>query len=145
MTHPLIEGLQGYLGCDMIEFHPPHVWLMKMKKSGMLLKIEATAQQDRLLINVGFARDGSGPLRANFLSTLMVEDIHATSSSPIGVCGGAASVTIYHILNISGMDVMQLYTALLNFEELTGWIYSSLVEDVCLLPVRYDDASVTNF
>ena len=118
---------------------------MKIKKSGMLLKIEATAQQDRLLINVGFARDGSGPLRANFLSTLMVEDIHATSSSPIGVCGGAASVTVNHILNISGMDVMQLHTALLNFEELTGWIYSSLVEDVCLLPVRYDDASVPNF
>ena len=93
-----------------------------------MVKIESTEKDNILVVNAGFAKDGSGPLQANFLSTLMIEDIQATRGAPLGVCSGRASVTIYHLLDISQMDGPRFHRFLLNFEQMAEWVFSFIKE-----------------
>ena len=119
-----MNNLAQRLGEEELRFYPPYVWLFTPKESDLVVKIESTEKDNILVVNAGFAKDGSGPLQANFLSTLMIEDIQATSGAPLGVCSGRASITIYHLLDISQMDEPRFHRFLLNFEQMAEWVFS---------------------
>ena len=117
MTAILVH-LSQELGSDRLQFYAPHVWLYKGECDTVIIKLEQTKTQDKLLVNASFARDGSGPLMASFMSMLLIEDCHATSMDTFGVCSGKASITLYHLLDMTGFDAVRLSAYLQNFETL---------------------------
>ncbi|MGC6537458.1 MAG: hypothetical protein ACON44_08885 [Candidatus Puniceispirillaceae bacterium] len=123
MKPDMVKQLAQTLGAETLTFHPPHVWLFRPENTAMIIKQELTQNQNILIVNAGFARNGAGPLFANFMSTLMIEDSHASTSAPLGICSGKNSVTVYHLLNISAMTSASLHSYLLNFEEMASWIF----------------------
>ena len=123
-----MNNLAQLLDEEELHFYPPYVWLFTPKQSNLVVKIESTEKDNILVVNAGFAKDGSGPLQANFLSTLMIEDIQASRGAPLGVCSGRASVTIYHLLDISQMDGRRFHRFLLNFEQMAEWVFSFIKE-----------------
>ena len=123
-----MKNLEQLIDKEELHFYPPYVWLFTPKDSDLVVKIESTEKDNILVVNAGFAKDGSGPLQANFLSTLMIEDIHANLGAPLGVCSGRASVTIYHLLDISQMDGQRFHRFLLNFEQMAEWVFSFVRE-----------------
>ena len=64
------------------------------------------------------ARDGSGPLRASFLTMLLLEDTIATAHEPFGVCSGEASVTIYRYVDLEEVSKEQMARSRPNFVHL---------------------------
>ena len=118
----IISHLAQTLGTDIIQFHAPYVWLYKSGNKAIVIKMEHMEDDTKLFVNASFSRDGGGPLLASFMSMLMIEDIHATSADPIGLCSGEASITLYHILDISEMDERHLLYYLHNFETLAACI-----------------------
>lgn len=123
-----MTNLAQFLKEEELHFYPPYVWLLTRKDSDLVVKIEGTEKDNILVVNAGFAKDGSGPLQANFLSTLTIEDVQATRGAPLGVCSGRASVTIYHLLDISHMDGQRLHRFLINFEQMAEWVFSFVKE-----------------
>lgn len=119
-----LEALQNQIGSDKLQFHPPHVWIYRPKNKNIIVKLEQTKNPHMLCVNASFARDGSGPLMASFMSMLLIEDSHATSTDYLGICSGAASITLYHWLDIKNWQCNQLANYLINFEKLA----------LCILP-----------
>ena len=141
MRQEIMNNLAQLLDEDELFFYPPYVWLFTPKNSELVVKIESAEKDNILVVNAGFAKDGSGPLQANFLSTLMIEDIQAPLGAPLGVCSGKASVTIYHLLDISKMDGKRFHRFLMNFEQIADWVFSFVKEGGHLGEVSdYDNA-----
>ena len=115
MTAILCE-LSQKLGPEIMQFHAPFVWLYRSSNKAIVIKIETTTDDEKYFVNASFARDGSGPLMASFMSMLMIEDVHATSADTIGICSGEASVTFYHMLDLGDIDDKHLVNYLYNFE-----------------------------
>ena len=114
----LLTELARILGEERLQFFSPHVWLYKGKNPFFIIKIEQIASRQKLFVNASFARDGSGPIIASFMSMLFIEEGHATAADTIGICSGHASVTLHHLLDITDMDHQRLETYLDNFEAL---------------------------
>lgn len=119
----ILENLAAKLGHEIVQYHSPYVWLYHGQNPAVILKIEETKNDDKVFVNASFARDGSGPLLASFMSMLLIEDSHATVADTIGVCSGYASVTLYHMLDISQLDEARLMHYLHNFEALALCIF----------------------
>ena len=122
----LLKDFATYLGEERVQFYAPHVWLYQGQNPSVIVKIEQIASHDRLFVNASFARDGSGPIIASFMSMLLIEEVHATTSDTIGICSGNASVTLHHLLDITDMDYHRLQTYLINFEALALCVFGKL-------------------
>ena len=114
----ILEDLSHELGTNKLRFYAPIVWLYKGDSEAIIIKLEQTNIDNKLLVNASFARDGSGPLMASFMSMLLIENCHATRSDTFGVCSGDASVTLYHLLDVTAFDHKRLLAYLKNFEAL---------------------------
>ena len=136
-----MNSLANLLHEEELHFHPPYVWLFTPRNSDLVVKIESTEKDNILVVNAGFAKDGSGPLQANFMSTLMIEDIQASRGAPLGVCSGRASVTIYHLLDISQMDGQHFHRFLMNFEQMAEWVFSFIKDGGNLSEINDQDIS----
>ncbi len=122
----LLTELARILGEERLQFFSPHVWLYKGKNPFVIIKIEQIASRQKLFVNASFARDGSGPIIASFMSMLFIEEGHATAADTIGICSGHASVTLHHLLDITDMDHQRLETYLDNFEALALCVFGKL-------------------
>ena len=114
----LLQNLASDIGQDKMAFFAPYVWVYQGQNPAIMIKIEETRCAHKLFVNASFARDGSGFLMASFMSMLLIEDSHATSADTNGVCSGHASITLYHMLDISALDSKRLLSYLENFEAL---------------------------
>ena len=114
----LLQELASDIGEDKMVFFAPYVWVYQGQNPSIMIKIEQMRCANKLFVNISFARDGSGVLMASFMSMLLIEDSHATSADTIGVCSGHASITLYHMLDITGLDSKRLLSYLENFESL---------------------------
>ncbi|MGC6518093.1 MAG: hypothetical protein ACON49_08750 [Candidatus Puniceispirillaceae bacterium] len=114
----ILSKLATEIGTQKLQFFAPYVWLYKGHNEAIIIKLEETVDSRKLCVNASFARDGSGPLLASFLSMLLIDDCHATTSDTIGVCSGEASVTLFHMLDIGALDTRRLLAYLINFENL---------------------------
>ena len=72
------------------------------------------------LIYATVARDGSGPLRASFMTMLLLEDSVANSMSPHGVCSGEATVTIYQRVRLADATPAGLFRQMMAFSQLAA-------------------------
>ena len=120
----LLQLLKANQGPEKVQFFAPYVWLYRPEEKAVIIKLEEFRKPNLLCVNASFARDGSGPLLASFMSMLLIEDSHATMMGQIGICSGRASVTIYHCLDVTDWNVSRLMNYLTNFEKLT----------LCILP-----------
>lgn len=124
----LLQQLKANHGPEKVQFFAPYVWLYRPEETAVIIKLEEFRKPNFLCVNASFARDGSGPLLASFMSMLLIEDSHATMTGQIGICSGRASVTIYHCLDVTDWSVKRLTNYLINFEKLT----------FCILPQAAD-------
>lgn len=131
----ILSRLSQKMGADIMQFHAPYVWLYRSSNKAIVIKIETIIDDHKLFVNASFARDGSGPLLASFMSMLMIEDIHATVADTIGICSGEASVTLFHLLDITTIDDQHLLHYLYNFETLA----------ICILEQATNNAAKSNF
>lgn len=123
----ILEKLAQLLGKERLHFFAPYVWIYKGRYASVIIKIEEMMQDNMLLVNASFARDGSGPLHASFLTMLLLEDSHATKPDSFGICSGKASVTLYHSLDATLLDEKHLHAYLVNFESLALCIFEQAV------------------
>ena len=64
----ILEDLSHELGPNKLRFYAPIVWPYKGDSEAIIIKLEQTNIDNKLLVNASFARDGSGPLMASFMS-----------------------------------------------------------------------------
>ena len=66
------------------------------------------------------ARDGSGPLRASFMTMLLLEDSVANTMAPYGVCSGEATVSIYRRVRLVDATPAGIFRQMMEFSQLAA-------------------------
>ncbi|MEL0042828.1 MAG: hypothetical protein VW828_05630 [Candidatus Puniceispirillum sp.] len=68
-----------------------------------IIQLELLHNADQAIMFSTIARDGSGPLKASFLTMLLLEDTAAYRQKHYSVCSGEPSVTLYPIFDVVNM------------------------------------------
>ena len=89
-----------------------------------IIQIELMHHDNQALLSSTLARDGSGPLKASFLTMLLLEDTIAHAQSPFGICSGAAPVTLHRFIDMEMITNDQLALAIANFARLNDIIFA---------------------
>ena len=74
-------------------------WMMPVNDNA-IIQIELLHNANQALLSSTVARDGSGPLKASFLTMLLLEDTIAHAQHPFGIYSGAATVTLHRLLTL---------------------------------------------
>ncbi|MFZ8992438.1 MAG: hypothetical protein ACO20L_07130, partial [Candidatus Puniceispirillaceae bacterium] len=86
-------------------------WMMPVNERS-IIQIELLHHRDQALLSSTVARDGSGPLKASFLTMLLLEDTIAHAQRPFGICSGAATITLHRFLDIAAITDDQMAVAI---------------------------------
>jgi len=86
-------------------------WMMPINDNA-IIQIELLHHANQALLSSTVARDGSGPLKASFLTMLLLEDTIAHAQRPFGICSGAATVTLHRFIDLDALSTDQLVLAL---------------------------------
>jgi hypothetical protein len=89
-----------------------------------IIQIELLHHANQALLLSTIARVGSGPLKASFLTTLLLEDTIVHAQRPIGGCSGAASSTLYRFIDLETLTMDQLALAIANFASLNDIVFA---------------------
>ena len=73
-------------------------------------------------------RDVSGPLKTPFLTVLMLEDTIAYAQTPYGICSGAAMVTMFRFIDLTGMTATKLTKINTEFTNLNSVIFADYLD-----------------
>ena len=117
--------LSSEQGCFMDSL--PGRWLYQPVNLDLLAQLEVLADDRYMIVNTTLARDGSGPLLASFLSTLLIEQSHANSMDGLGVCSGSVSVTYYNRVYFEGFERPRILRLVDNFCHLVFWSAGHLI------------------
>ena len=79
---------------------------------------------NQALLSSTVARDGSDPLKASFLTMLLLEDTFAHAQHPFGICSGTATVTLHRFIDLDALSTDQLALAIANFASLNDVIFA---------------------
>ena len=90
--------------------------------AGPIVQLELLDGGDRALVYATTARDGSGPLRASFVTMLLLEDAIANTMVPYGVCSGEATVTVYRYVSITDATPESICHQIMDFAQLSAAI-----------------------
>lgn len=94
-------------------------WMIE-SEAGPIVQLELLDDDVTALVYATTARDGSGPLRASFITMLLLEDTIATAMQPHGVCSGDATVTVYRKLDLRESTPDTIYCAMMDFAQLAA-------------------------
>tara|TARA_B100001093_G_C26697597_1_gene957591 strand:- start:219 stop:593 length:375 start_codon:yes stop_codon:yes gene_type:complete len=89
-------------------------WMITVNDNA-IIQIGLLHHANQTLLPSTVARDGSGPLKASFLTMLLLEDAIAHAQRPFGICSGAATVTLYRFIDLETLTTDQLALAIANF------------------------------
>ena len=89
-----------------------------------IIQLELMHDTDRAILFSTIARDGSGPLKASFLTMLLLEDTVANTQKQYGVCSGFASVTLYRFFDLCDITAARMAASLSNFIGLNEIIFA---------------------
>ena len=98
-------------------------WMMTVNDNATI-QIELLPDANQALLSSTVARDGSGPLKASFLTMLLLEDTIAHAQQPFGICSGAATVTLHRFIDLETLTTDQLALAVANFASLNDVIFA---------------------
>ena len=93
-------------------------WMIEAEP-GPIVQLELM-DDDTAMIYASTARDGSGPLRASFITMLLLEDSIANTMSPYGVCFGEATVTIYRRVRLVDATPAGIFRQMMEFSQLAA-------------------------
>ena len=130
MMKQLVDAPQASLPFKVSELAKRR-W-MAGSDDGPIVQLELLDDNKRGIIFSIMARDGSGPLRASFLTMLLLEDTIATAHEPFGVCSGEASVTIYRYVDLEEVSKEQMARSLTNFVHLAEVVLGDYFDDSTL-------------
>ena len=91
------------------------------------------------------ARDCSSPLRASFLTMLLLEDIIATAHEPFGVCSGEASVTIYRYVDLEEASKEQIASSMTCFAPLAEMVLGDCLDAAMVSYAEAGQSAVYQF
>jgi len=94
-------------------------WMIE-SEAGPIVQFELLDDDVSAFVYATTARDGSGPLRASFITMLLLEDTIATAMRPHGVCSGDATVTVYRKLDLQGATPNSIYREMMDFAQLAA-------------------------
>ena len=94
-------------------------WMIE-SEDGPIVQLELLDDDVSAFVYATTARDGSGPLRASFITMLLLEDTIATAMCPHGVCSGDATVTVYRKLDLRGATPDSIYHEMMDFAQLAA-------------------------
>jgi hypothetical protein len=98
-------------------------WMMPVNDNA-IIQIELLHHANQALLSSTVARDGSGPLKASFLTMLLLEDTIAHAQHPFGICSGAATVTLHRFIDLETPTADQLAFAIADFASLNDVIFA---------------------
>ncbi len=136
----LVKAAGDIMPTGRVSFCPPARWVFQPATCDLLVQIEPGVSDGLLILNTTLDRDGSGPLLASFMSTLFIEESHATSPSRLGVCSGSVSVTFFICRSTAGLQAAGFVQLLENFVQLVSWTADSLVPPAAPLPSAEEQA-----
>ena len=93
-------------------------WMIEAEP-GPIVQLELM-DEGSAMIYATTARDGSGPLRASFMTMLLLEDSIANTMSPYGVCSGEATVTIYRRVRLADAIPAGIFRQMMEFSQLAA-------------------------
>jgi hypothetical protein len=94
-------------------------WMIE-GETGPVVQLELLDDDLTAFIYATAARDGSGPLRASFLTMLLLEDTIATAMCPYGVCSGEATVTVFKRVGLRDATPEAIYREMMDFAQLAA-------------------------
>ena len=94
-------------------------WLIEADP-GPVVQFELLDDGQSALIYATTARDGSGPLRASFITMLLLEDTIANSFTPYGVCSGEATVTVYKKATLANATAAGIFRQMMEFSQIAA-------------------------
>ena len=121
----LFQSPHNQLGQPVIEIAASR-WMVRAGEN-FIVQFELLHHADKAIMYSTIARDGSGPLKASFLTMLLLEDTIASVQQQYGVCSGAASVTMYRFLDLADMNSERLAAVLANFASLNEIVFADYV------------------
>jgi hypothetical protein len=98
-------------------------WMMPVNDNA-IIQIELLHHANQALLSSTVARDGSRPLKASFLTMLLLEDTIAHAQPPFGICSGAATVTLHRFIDLETPTTDQLAFAIADFASLNDVIFA---------------------
>jgi len=109
-------------------------WMMPINDNA-IIQIELLHHANQALFPSTVARDGSGPLRASFLTMLFLEGTIAHAQHPFGICSGAATVTLHRFIDLETLTTDQLALAIANFASLNDVIFADYLSPPIIEPL----------
>ena len=94
-------------------------WMIE-SEAGPIVQLELLDDDVSAFVYATTARDGSGPLRASFITMLLLENTIATAMHPHGVCSGDATVTVYRKLDLQRAMPGSIYREMMDFAQLAA-------------------------
>ena len=94
-------------------------WMIE-GETGPIVQLELLDDDLTAFVYATTARDGSGPIRASFLTMLLLEDTIATAMCPYGVCSGDATVTVFKKINLQDVASDAIYYQMMDFAQLSA-------------------------
>ncbi len=94
-------------------------WMVEAEP-GPIVQLELLDDGHSAMIYATTARDGSGPLRASFITMLMLEDTIANVLAPYGVCSGEATVTVYKRVSLANVTAPGVFRQMMEFSQIAS-------------------------
>ncbi len=94
-------------------------WMVEAEP-GPIVQLELLDDGHSAMIYATTARDGSGPLRASFITMLMLEDTIANVLAPYGVCSGEATVTVYKRVSLANAKAPGVFRRMMEFSQIAS-------------------------
>ena len=109
-------------------------WMMPVNDNA-IIQIELLHHANQALLSGTVARDGSGPLKAPFLTMLFLDDTIAHAQRPFGICSGAATVTLLRFIDLETLTTDQKALAIANFASLNDVIFADYLSPPIVEPL----------
>ena len=109
-------------------------WMMPVNDNA-IIQIELLHHANQALLSSTVARDGSGRLKASFLTMLLLEDTIAHAQCLFGICSGAATVTLQRFIDLGTLLTDQLALAIANFASLNDVIFADYLSPLITEPL----------
>lgn len=97
---------------------------------------------NQALLSSTVARDGSGLLKASFLTMLLLENTIAHAQHPFGICLGTAKVTLHRFIDLDALSTDQMALAIANFASLNDVIFAFYLSPPIAEPLAYKRYSI---
>ena len=118
MMNELVQNLPAAGPCVVTSLSQRR-WMIE-SETGPIVQLDLMDDDVTALVYATTARDGSGPLRASFVTMLVLENTVANSMLPYGICSGEATVTVYRKVVLHEATSSSLYHEIVDFGQLAA-------------------------